>query len=121
MEPRICGEFDAIFDRGSFVAINVSMRRKYADLMSSILKSNSTILMEAVAGAATPVLSAQSLASGGTNAASWLGCEAAACEARRVSSAESCKSRPLVLQATVREFSQGTRRASEEEGIGVRS
>ena len=48
MEPTICGEFDAIFDRGGYVAINVSMRQNYANLMASILKPKGKILMEAI-------------------------------------------------------------------------
>lgn len=45
---EIGGTFDAAWDRGSFVAINVSDRGKYVELMSSLIKSSGRILMEIV-------------------------------------------------------------------------
>lgn len=42
----VCGDFDASWDRGSFVAVNVPTRKKYAQLMSSIIRPSGKILME---------------------------------------------------------------------------
>lgn len=48
MSPEICGKFDAAFDRGSFVAINLDDHKAYSDLMSSVLKPDGKILMESL-------------------------------------------------------------------------
>lgn len=47
---EVCGSgsIDAVWDRGSFVAINVSSRDKYVELMSSLVKPSGRILMEIV-------------------------------------------------------------------------
>lgn len=46
LSPDICGTFDAAWDRGSFVAINVPTRSRYAGLMSDLIKPSGKILME---------------------------------------------------------------------------
>ena len=43
--PSIAGQFDAIWDRGALVAINVEDRQQYTSLLVSLLKPNGRILM----------------------------------------------------------------------------
>jgi len=45
---EILGKFDAIWDRGSFIAINPSDRQKYARLMRSLMTSQTRYYLQAV-------------------------------------------------------------------------
>nr|XP_039272163.1 probable thiopurine S-methyltransferase isoform X1 [Styela clava]XP_039272164.1 probable thiopurine S-methyltransferase isoform X2 [Styela clava] len=46
LNPDVCGQFDGIWDRGSYVAINIPTQQKYADLILQLMKPKAKILME---------------------------------------------------------------------------
>lgn len=48
LKTEVCGQFDAFWDRGSYVAINISTQQTYANLMFSLMKPKAKILMEAI-------------------------------------------------------------------------
>lgn len=48
MKADLCGQFDAFYDRGSYVAVNLPMQEAYADLIFTLMKPDSKILMEAI-------------------------------------------------------------------------
>ena len=43
--PSVAGQFDAVWDHGAIVAINVENREQYASLLVSLLKPSGRILM----------------------------------------------------------------------------
>lgn len=42
----ICGKFDAIWDRGSYVAVNVDQRTAYTDLIFTLMRPDAKLLLE---------------------------------------------------------------------------
>lgn len=46
MSRDLCGQFDAVWDRGSFVAIPVADRKRYATKIQSLLKDDSRYLLD---------------------------------------------------------------------------
>lgn len=48
LSKDLIGDFDAIWDRASFVAINVDKRLEYTDLMFSLMKPSTNYLLETV-------------------------------------------------------------------------
>merc|ERR1712136_91587 len=49
IDPELCGKFDAVWDRGSLVAIYQEDREKYAELMENIFKEDFSYLLTTVA------------------------------------------------------------------------
>nr|CAH0099717.1 unnamed protein product [Daphnia galeata] len=46
LQPEVCGKFDAVWDRGSMVAILAEEREKYAKLLKSLLNENFSYLID---------------------------------------------------------------------------
>lgn len=46
MSREVCGQFDAVWDRGSFVAISVADRKRYAIKIRSLLKDDCRYLLD---------------------------------------------------------------------------
>ncbi|XP_039271094.2 thiopurine S-methyltransferase-like [Styela clava] len=46
LKPEICGQFDAFWDRGSFIAINMGQRLEYAEIMFKLMKNMSKYLLQ---------------------------------------------------------------------------
>lgn len=46
LSSKVCGKFDAIWDRGGFVALPVKERKRYANVMKSLMKPDCRYLLD---------------------------------------------------------------------------